>query len=381
MYSVLDYGRMASDSVRMDAYARAIARAVKPGSVVLDLGAGTGIFSLLAVRAGAARVHAVDLNPALWLVPELARANGVGDKIVIHHGSSLEIEPPEQVDVIVSDMRGVTPLCSDHVNAIRDARARWLKPGGTLIPTRDRLFVGLVESSDLWNGLSKCWESFEKLGFRADGARQSILNSIHSDYSAPLIASSVLSTTSPWATLDYATYDGASLEGTVDLTMTRRGTAHGLSVWFEATVFDDIAYASAPGWQLAYGRYFMPFLSPVVVEHGDTAHVTLRADARGDRWAWDTTLSGPSGADKARFRQSTFLGTPTSPADLLRQSMQFKPSLSERGSRLARFLESLDGTQAVQEIADRMTADEAPSSPRRDVIIEELRDAVERYAR
>ncbi|MBF5066135.1 class I SAM-dependent methyltransferase, partial [Salmonella enterica subsp. enterica serovar Istanbul] len=102
---------------------------------------GTGIFSLLAARAGAKRVYAIDVNPAVWLVPELAAENGMADKITIHHGSSIEFDLPEKVDVIVSDMRGTTPLHGDHASAVRDARTRWLKPGGILIPARDRLFV------------------------------------------------------------------------------------------------------------------------------------------------------------------------------------------------------------------------------------------------
>ena len=50
MYSVHSYGQMLADAPRMDAHVAALRRAVKPGSVVLDLGCGPGVFALLACQ-------------------------------------------------------------------------------------------------------------------------------------------------------------------------------------------------------------------------------------------------------------------------------------------------------------------------------------------
>ena len=51
-----------SDLNRLDAYRRAIEERVRPGFVVVDLGAGSGIMGLLACRAGARRVYAIDID-------------------------------------------------------------------------------------------------------------------------------------------------------------------------------------------------------------------------------------------------------------------------------------------------------------------------------
>ena len=72
MYSVAAYGKMVSDRGRMEPYARALEAVVRPGSTVLDIGTGTGVLALIACRLGAARVYAVEPDPAI----EIARENG-----------------------------------------------------------------------------------------------------------------------------------------------------------------------------------------------------------------------------------------------------------------------------------------------------------------
>lgn len=355
MYTVLDYGRMADDGVRMDAYARAIARVVRPGSTVLDLGAGTGIFTLLALRAGAKRVHAVEPNPAVFLLPELAAANGASEGIVVHSTTSFDVTLPEPVDVVISDMRGALPLNDDHIDAVRDARARLMRPGGTLLPARDRLFVAPVESHDLWRAFARCWESFERLGVDARAARTSILNGFYGDAKAPVCASNMLAPGAVWGELDYATTNGEPLEGTVEVVVTRAGIVHGLSLWFEATVHGDIGYSTEPGSQLTYGRAFLPLLEPVPVRHGDRFRVTVRADARGTRWAWDTEITHADGG-LWKARQSTFLGTPTAPEALLRSSPMHAPRRSPDGERVLEVLRAFDGTATTAQIAERLAA-------------------------
>lgn len=375
MYSVLDYGRMAGDPVRMEAYVRALSRAVKPGSVVVDIGAGTGIFSLLAAKAGARRVHAIEPNPAVWLISDLAAENGVGDRITIHHSTSYEVALDERADLIVSDLRGILPLHAENTAVLRDARERLLAPGGVLLPERDTLHVAIVESEGMWHWLAKGWESFERRGLTSRAQRMSILNAIYNDREHPVSSSDLLSNGASWSTLDYAKYDGSVIEGTVELEVRRGGVGHGLAVWFDATIGGDLGYTTAPGWSLAYSRLFLPLADRTELSAGERVQVTLRADARGERWAWETTTP------RGRMRQSTFFGMPTAPDALLRESSTHRPTRNDQGARVHALLEAMDGTKTVEELAHQLERALPEGSPLRRRTLDDVRDVVTRYAR
>jgi SAM-dependent methyltransferase len=100
---------MLEDRVRCKAFRQALAEVVKPGCVVLDIGAGTGILSMFAAQAGAKRVYAVERTAIAGLAKKLAVANGFGDCIQVIQSDVQDVTLPEKVD-------------------------RWLKPGGVMIP-------------------------------------------------------------------------------------------------------------------------------------------------------------------------------------------------------------------------------------------------------
>src|SRR5690349_15960864 len=81
VYSLPDYGDMIADTGRTAAYARALRSRIDSSSVVLDIGTGAGILALLACRAGARRVYAVEPSDAIQVAREAAAANGFADRI------------------------------------------------------------------------------------------------------------------------------------------------------------------------------------------------------------------------------------------------------------------------------------------------------------
>src|SRR5712675_3716107 len=137
MYSLSDYGAMIADASRLEAYSKAIAKAVQPGDYVLEIGCGPGAFALLACQAGARKVYAVDSEEIVHFARELAAANGFADRMEFIQSDSRKLQLPERFNVIISDIRGSLPFFGHGIASIEDARQRFLAPGGRLIPQRD----------------------------------------------------------------------------------------------------------------------------------------------------------------------------------------------------------------------------------------------------
>lgn len=312
MYDLHDYARMILDEARVGPYVRAIEAIVQPGSVVADIGTGSGVFALVACRLGARRVYAIDTNEAIEVARELARENGVADRIVFFHRDVREVELPERADVIVSDLRGSLPLYGDHLAVLADVRTRFLKPDGVLIPARDELMVAVVEHPTLYE-----WTlgpARGPLGITLEAMRARLRNAPFSDQKEGFLARKhLVSAVASWATLDYAAVMPGPIAGHAELRVIRESTGHGLAVWFEAVISDGQVFSSAPGQANSYGRLFLPWPRPLSLLEGDLVSVDLWAQPDGEPWGWNSSVNGPSGLRQS-FKQSSFLSRASKPA-------------------------------------------------------------------
>jgi predicted RNA methylase len=92
------------DRERTETFRQAIEEIVQPGDHVLEVGAGTGILSLFACTAGAGRVTAVEVHPALAeRIAATAVANGVGDQLTVVTGDARELDLPK-ADVVIAEL-------------------------------------------------------------------------------------------------------------------------------------------------------------------------------------------------------------------------------------------------------------------------------------
>jgi protein arginine N-methyltransferase 1 len=351
MYSISDFGRMIADKMRIDAYARALQSVVRPASVVVDIGAGTGILSLLACRYGARKVYAVEPSDVIAVAREIACANGLDDRIEFIQAMSADVTLPEPADVIVSDLHGVLPFFKQHLTSIIDARKRMLSPGGTLIPARECLWGAVVEAPRLYDRLVEPW-SEDRTGFDMDAARRIVTSTWEK---AAVDQDQLISEPCCWGTIDYTTVQSPDVSGTVTGRAQRDGVAHGLIVWFDAMLHEGVGFSNAPGEPaMIYGVGFLPFSSIVDVETGDSITVSLRAKLVGADyvWDWDTTSHRDRRAEQVvRLRQSSVAGVPLSPMRLRKRFDEYKPTLDANGEVDLFIMKAMDGSAALEEIA------------------------------
>lgn len=352
-YNLHDYGRMIQDRVRTDTYARAIERLVQPDSVVLDIGAGSGMFALLAARAGARRVFAVEPTDMIELARELAAANDCADRITFIQALSTQITLPAPVDVIVSDLHGVLPLFSAHIPSIVDARHRHLAAEGRLIPFREALWAAPAELASGYEDRISSWGA-KPYGLDLSAARPFAANTPWWRVAAP--ADALLAEPARLFVLDYRSISSPNVKSSVECEATRSGTAHGVVVWFDSELAEGAAFTNAPGEpETIYRQAFFPLLEPVDLTPGDTISFEFSASFVDDEYAfrWDTRIkdgSNPTHA-KAAFAQSTLFSSPLSPESLARRGEGYAPTPNEDGEAVAFVLGCADGRRTLAELS------------------------------
>jgi protein arginine N-methyltransferase 1 len=362
MYSLGDYGDMIADKVRMDPYAYALKALVEPGSVVLDIGTGTGLHALLACKFGARKVYAVEPNDAIHLARELALENGYADRIEFFQDISTHITLPEKADIIISDLRGVLPLYDGHIPAIIDARQRHLAPGGVLIPKRDTIWVALIEAGHVYKNLTAPWDYPYGLSMKA--AEGIILNDWFEKTTDTFNKSSLLMEPQVWADIDYASIENPDVSSPpIIQNANRDGTAHGLLVWFDGEIAEEIKVFNGPVAEKAaevYGCAFFPLLEAVPITRGDTIVLRVQAELVDEhyQWHWHTHIF--SGDDpqtiRANFEQSTEVNNPLESAVLHKRILNFKPCRNEAGDIELFILGMMDGGNTIDQIASQSHA-------------------------
>lgn len=298
MAHLLEHRHYLQDPRRFAGYDRALSQ-LAPQRSVLDLGAGSGLLGLTALRHGARQVYAVEATGLADWTQAIATRNSRPGEYVLIRGSSLEIDLPERVDLVVCDQLGAFICEGMALPVLADAAQRHLKPGGQLIPRAIEFGVQALQSEAVAHHLG-FWDA-PHFDLDMSALRDVALGTPIYERSP---ADALAGPPGSLGVLDAAGHaDAVDLRGSVQIR--RSCHVNGLAGFFTAHLAPDATITTAPGSATAIDRdnIVLPLDPPFHCAAGDTLDVRIRALLRTGVLVW-TVCS----AEDARRRHSTWQG-------------------------------------------------------------------------
>ncbi len=249
----VEHARMLHDDRRTGDYLAALAQAVRPGDVVLDIGTGSGVLAIAAARAGARHVYAVEASDIAEAAERVFALNHLDDRITLVAGWSRQIELPEQADLLVSEIIGNEPFEEEILETTLDARRRLLKPEARLIPNALTLFARpllLPETQARQRALGRTavdrWRGLYGIDFEPllDAAAPGPVNSpTEGEVAAtwPPVGPPIV-----LGVIDLASFDLATVCTAADLVLEAPGAVNAVAVTFRADLHGRIAHTLDP---------------------------------------------------------------------------------------------------------------------------------------
>ena len=296
---ILDQHRaLLADSVRTSAYAEAIARVVRPGDVVLDLGSGSGVLAILAARAGARRVIAIEQAHIADVATMLVADNDLRDRIEVHHARSQDVELSERANVLVTETLGNLGFDEQILVSLLDARQRLLTPDARLVPQRVALFAAPADAARAHEREVAFWGA-TRYGIDFSLVRTFAANQVRT---IEIDEDDFLAPAAMLADVDLGAVQSPSVSGEARFIAAHDSAMHGFAAWFAATLVDDIRVSNepplrTPNWRQA----FLPLDEAVTVARGDEIALAIET-TDGANWRWRGAIAGKA------FDQTTLFG-------------------------------------------------------------------------
>merc|ERR1712000_669247 len=265
---------MLKDEVRTRSYMNAIIqnKHIFKDKVVLDVGCGTAILSMFAVKAGAKHVIGVDMSTIIFKAREIVKANGMADQITLIQGKMEEIDMPfPKVDIIISEWMGYFLLYESMLDTVLYARDTYLEKNGLIFPDKATTFFAGIEDGDYKEEKIGFWDNV--YGFDYTPLKETAL-------SEPLVDTVELKTVvtdpAPVLTLDLYTCTVADLAFSVPLSLQvkRDDFVHALVSWFDidfTACHKPIRFSTGPHTKYTHWKQTVFYLREVLrVEEGET---------------------------------------------------------------------------------------------------------------
>lgn len=342
------------DKARCEAFRRAIHQIVKRGDTVADIGTGSGLLAYFALLAGASKVYAIEKGTIIEDAKKVAMANSFAEKIDFIKGLSTEVNLPEKVDVVVSELLGPFALEENIVKYLVDAKTRFLKKGGKMIPFLIEMHIAPVEAPEIYKDTVEFWDN-NLYGINFADARLSATNR---RFLQSITPEEILAKGVKLHTLDLV---APKVSGKIDIDakatfkVARKSVMHGLCGWFCTELSNNNWLSNEPQSNAtSWKNVFFPIETPLALAQGDNVTVRMIIQSFYGRIVWTWIVE----TDKERFKHSTFKGLSFSKDWLLRRRLgdNFIPALKQEDKIRCLILNSCNGTASTKEIASKVFA-------------------------
>ncbi|MHA2380501.1 MAG: 50S ribosomal protein L11 methyltransferase [Candidatus Thorarchaeota archaeon] len=256
-FSLLHAASLLSHRSRLAKFEEALRRTVREDSYVVDMGSGTGVLALMAAKAGARRVTALEVNTeSVEYAKRAANENQLNDIVEFKNLHFADFIPDERADVVICEMLSAIMLIEQQVPASRHAVEYLLAPTGVILPHHVTVYVLPVDCDTIRNRFR-----IGNLQFQA--LPQTVDSGIVRDLSDLAILTKFDLT---------GTHDSTHVNTEIEFTILGDGVVHGLVGMFEAQLYDDIVLRMDDGWR----DLFLPLAAPIEVARGDVLRMNVR---------------------------------------------------------------------------------------------------------
>ena len=350
---ILEHNALLSDRVRTEAYEKAISEVVQSGDTVADIGTGSGILAFLAVRAGAKRVYAIEKESVIEEARQLTRVNNMEGKITFIQGRSDRIDLPEKVDIVASELIGFFGI-EEYLPFFQiDARKRFLKPDGALVPSWLELYLVPVESESIWQEKIGVWQE-DFYGFDFSVVRQHAVSRTYIvEHSS---GTSLLSAPETISRIDFNSMEDIPLLYQTQFSVQQTGSFHGFVGFFRVGLSPSVILSTAPDEPQTHWRQtYFPAQDTVKVEESDEIHCRMKAiPFMGNIfWEWETKIYRQE-KKLIEFSQTDF---DVSKKTLAMGTPNFVPVLNDSGNIHRRVLNLCDGEKTKEEIVKHLLSE------------------------
>ncbi|KAK6438674.1 Nuclear SAM-dependent mono-and asymmetric methyltransferase [Oleoguttula sp. CCFEE 5521] len=278
---------MLKDEVRTRSYRDAIYnnKHIFKDKVVLDVGCGTAILSMFAVKAGAKHVIGVDMSTIIVKAKEIVEVNGMSDKITLLQGKMEEVELPfQEVDIIISEWMGYFLLYESMLDTVLWARDRYLrKDNGLIFPDKATIFVAGIEDGEYKEDKIGFWDNvygFNYAPLKATALTEPLVDTVE--------LKAVVTDPAAVITLDLYTCTTADLAFSLPFNMPIRRTdyIHALVAWFDiefSACHKPVRFSTGPHTKYTHWKQTVFYLKDVLtVEAGENVRGVLGCRPNGE---------------------------------------------------------------------------------------------------